>query len=218
VNHDDFAFEPIPGLPARPPRDEAILWQGAPDWRHLAVRAFHVRKVFVWFALLALWRIAAGVFDGDVGPALSMSVAVLAAMSLISAAILCLIAYSVARTTVYTITERRVVMRFGVALPMTINLPFAQVDAVALREDGDGVGDLALTLSEGKGFAYLVMWPHVRPWQFSHPRPTLRCVPRVQEIADILARAFSARQPAQIEAPLAKGALRPLRPRLAAAE
>lgn len=218
MSHDDFAFEPIPGLPARPPRDEAILWQGAPDWRHLAVRAFHVRKVFVWFAILAVWRMAAGLSDGDVGPALSMSVAVLAAMSLIAAAILCLIAYSVARTTVYTITERRVAMRFGVALPMTVNLPFAQVDAVALRPDGDGVGDLALTLSEGKGFSYLVLWPHVRPWQFSHPRPMLRSVPQVQEVADILARAFAARQPARIEAPLTAGVARPLRPRLAAAE
>jgi hypothetical protein len=214
--HDDFAFEPIPGLPARPPQDEAILWQGAPDWRHLAVRAFHVRKVFVYFGLLALWRIASGLYDGDVGPALFMSVSVLAAMSLIAALILCLIAYSVARSTVYTITSRRVVMRFGVALPMTVNLPFAQIDAVALRPDSEGVGDIALTLTKGKGFSYLVLWPHVRPWQFSHPLPMLRSVPKAAEVVATLAQAFAARQPARFETEVALGA--PARPTLVAAE
>jgi hypothetical protein len=214
--HDDFAFEPIPGLPARPPRDEAILWQGAPDWRHLAVRAFHVRKVFGYFGLLALWRIASGLYDGDVGPALFMSVSVLAAMSLVAALILCLIAYAVARSTVYTITSRRVVMRFGVALPMTVNLPFAQVDAVALRPDSEGVGDIALTLTKGQGFSYLVLWPHARPWQFSHPVPMLRSVPRAADVVATLAQAFAAQQPARFESDVAVRA--PARPTLVAAE
>ncbi|MFO1151811.1 MAG: photosynthetic complex putative assembly protein PuhB [Alsobacter sp.] len=214
--HDDFAFEPIPGLPARPPQDEAILWQGAPDWRHLAVRAFHVRKVFVYFGLLALWRIAAGLYDGDVGPALFMSVSVLAAMALATAFILCLIAWSVARSTVYTITSRRVVMRFGVALPMTVNLPFAQVDGVALRPDSEGVGDIALTLARGKGFSYMVLWPHVRPWQFSYPAPMLRSVPKAAEVVATLAQAFAARHPARFESEAAVDT--PARPTLVAAE
>ena len=29
-HHDDFATEPLPGLPAKPPRGEEILWQGRP--------------------------------------------------------------------------------------------------------------------------------------------------------------------------------------------
>ena len=36
-------------------------------------------------------------------------------------------AWASARTTVYTITNRRVVMRFGIALPMTLNLPFTLI-------------------------------------------------------------------------------------------
>lgn len=34
--HDDFAVEPIPGLPELPPEGEHILWQGAPCWHALA--------------------------------------------------------------------------------------------------------------------------------------------------------------------------------------
>ena len=55
-NHDDFAFEPIRGLPDHLPKGERLLWQGAPDWRLLAIQAFHVRKVAIYFALIAAWH------------------------------------------------------------------------------------------------------------------------------------------------------------------
>ncbi len=29
--HDDFAFDPLPGLPEALPAGENILWQGRPD-------------------------------------------------------------------------------------------------------------------------------------------------------------------------------------------
>ena len=38
--------------------------------------------------------------------------------------------YFNARATVYTITTRRLVMRIGVALPTTFNLPFKQIGEV----------------------------------------------------------------------------------------
>jgi hypothetical protein len=39
----DFDFEPVPGLPAELPAGETMIWQGRPQWRSLAVRAFHIR-------------------------------------------------------------------------------------------------------------------------------------------------------------------------------
>ena len=36
--HDDFAVEPLPGLPAQPPKGEVILWQGRPQTFALARR------------------------------------------------------------------------------------------------------------------------------------------------------------------------------------
>ena len=46
---------PNPGLPEDLPRGEALLWQGSPAWRNLAVSTFHVRKVLAWFAILLAW-------------------------------------------------------------------------------------------------------------------------------------------------------------------
>ena len=218
MSHDDFAFEPIPGLPARPPKGETILWQGAPDWRLLAMSALHVRKVFVYFGLLAVWRVASALLEGDVTPALPMSVSVLAGMSLVAAAILSLIAYGLARSTVYTITDRRVVMRFGMALPMTVNLPFRQIDGVSLKSEADGRGDICLKLAE-KGFSYLVMWPHVRPWRFSQPEPMLRAIPDAAHVAKILAEAFARQEPAKVERPFVQQPVgASARPTLVAAE
>ena len=44
------------GLPERLPEGETLLWQGRPSWRQLALRAFHVREIAIYFALLLAWR------------------------------------------------------------------------------------------------------------------------------------------------------------------
>jgi len=44
-HHDDFAFDPVKGLPEHLPQGEVMLWQGSPHWQSLALRAFHIRKV-----------------------------------------------------------------------------------------------------------------------------------------------------------------------------
>ena len=38
-----------------------------------------------------------------------------------------------ARNTVYTITDRRVVMRIGIVLTLTFNLPFKRIAAAGLQ-------------------------------------------------------------------------------------
>ena len=47
--------------------------------------------------------------------------------------IIALLGYIVHRTTLYTITSKRVVMRFGMALPMTFNIPFTQIAAADVK-------------------------------------------------------------------------------------
>jgi len=53
----EFDFEPVRGLPASLPEGETLLWQGHPEWRSLALRAFHVGHVAVYFAALAAWAV-----------------------------------------------------------------------------------------------------------------------------------------------------------------
>lgn len=184
--------EPIPGLPALLPQGERLLWQGAPDWRSFAVHVFHVRKLALYFGLLVAWQFVAplggsGTAAAAAGSALSYAILALAAIGL-----LCLLAWLIARSTVYTITSRRVVMRFGVALPMTLNLPFSVVDSVALRDHRDGTADLPIATTPGSRIGYIITWPHVRPWQFARPQACLRALPDGKRVAELLASALVA--------------------------
>jgi hypothetical protein len=52
------AGERIAGVDAPLPPGERVRWEGAPEWRSLAVHVFHVRKLAIYFALLLAWRAA----------------------------------------------------------------------------------------------------------------------------------------------------------------
>ena len=95
-----------------------------------------------------------------------------------------------ARLTVYTITNRRVAMRIGVALTVTLNLPYRWIGSADLLTHADGSGDIALTLTGKSKLSYLVLWPHVRPWRISQPQPALRAVTGIADVAAILAHAM----------------------------
>ena len=186
-------IEPIRGLPEPLPPGERILWQGSPDWRALAVRALHVRKVAAYFGLLAAASVAGSVvIDGKALPAALGSAAGLALPALAALGLLGLYAFLAAGATVYTITDRRVVMRFGVALPLTVNIPFKIVGSAGLKLDRDGTGDIPLALTGRGKIAYLALWPHARPWRVSRPEPMLRAVPDAARVGRLLAGALAA--------------------------
>jgi len=191
MSHDDFEVEPIPGLPAVPPDGERILWSGSPYWPTLARRAFHIDKIAIYFAVLIFWRMG-NQWYGDAAASTIVAAAVtpliVAAVALI---ILTTIAYLTARSTIYTITSKRIVMRFGVALPITFNLPFASIASAGLRRFADAKGDLPVELTGEKRLPYLVLWPHARPWHFKAPQPMLRCVHDAPRVAQVLSAAFA---------------------------
>mgnify|MGYP003349263071 CR=1 FL=1 len=60
----EHEIEPIPGLPDYLPPGERLLWQGAPHWRPLAMRAFRLRAVMIYFAVLMAWRGFMATLDG----------------------------------------------------------------------------------------------------------------------------------------------------------
>jgi len=64
--HDDFAFEPVKGLPEQPPMDEQILWQGRPDTWRLAREAFKLGWISAYFLVVIAWRFSVGVIQGGV--------------------------------------------------------------------------------------------------------------------------------------------------------
>ncbi len=211
MSHDDFAFEPVRGLPGHLPPGEKLLWQGAPDFRSFALRAFHVRKVAIYFALLVAWRLIQAIMEGGTPTSIAMAAVPLTGLGLAAAAILCVLAWLVTKTTVYSITSRRVVMRIGVALPITFNLPFTVLGSASVKLFSDGSGNIPLALTEGNRLAYLVLWPHVRPWRLAHAEPTLRCLPEAASVAQLLSRAVATAAPATTQttahAPTADAAL-----------
>ena len=192
MNIDEYEWEPIPGLPERLPDGERILWQGAPRWTALARRAFHVRSLAIYFSALLILRALTALWDGVSLQAAIASGFWLMLLALAGLGVLAFLAWLSSRTTVYTITNRRVVMRFGIALPMTVNLPFRVVETAALKTYADGTGDIPLSLNTGDRIAYLHMWPHVRAWKIRHPQPMLRAVPEAAQTAEILGRALTA--------------------------
>jgi hypothetical protein len=189
---NEHEFEPVPGLPEHLPEGERMLWQGAPRWQSIAVRAFHVRKVVVYFALLMAWdattALAAG---GSLQHALG-GVAWVGVLGLLAVGVLSLLAWQSARTTLYTLTSRRIVMRFGIALPMSLNLPFSVVDSASLRVHADGTSDIPVAVVKGTRVGYLINWPHVRPWHVARPQPMLRGIADGHRVADLLASSLSA--------------------------
>ena len=182
--------EPIRGLPEALPAGERILWQGAPEWRALSRRALHVLKVAVYMTVLLAWNAVATVRGGATAWEAVVATLWLLPLPLVAVGLLTLLGWAYARTTVYTLTDERLVVRSGVALPVTINLPHRLVEAAGVRVHGGGVGDVSVRLQPDQRAAYFALWPSVRPWHLTHPEPMLRCIPDAQEVARILGKAL----------------------------
>lgn len=184
--------EPIPGLPEKLPDGERILWQGAPSSISLGNKALHLKGVGAYLALIVAWGIASAFSHHETTLEAVTIGAKLCAIALTAIGALALYARLMARSALYTITDRRVVMRFGVALPMTMNIPLAMIELADLKTHSDGTGDISLALTGKDRQSFVVLWPHVRPWHLTKPRPMLRCIPAVQQAAETLACALRA--------------------------
>ena len=189
LEHD---YEPAPGLPESLPRDEHALWQGGSDARSLALGTFHIRKLAVYFAVLLGLRLAFQLLDGvALADALS-GVAILALFAAFALGLMSLYATLVARSTMFTITNRRIVIRCGVAVPMTVNLPYSRIDAVDVRERADGSGEIAVLPERLSRVSYVLLWPMVKPWRWLRVQPVLRGLHDVASVASIVAEAIAA--------------------------
>lgn len=198
----EHEFEATPGLPEALPANEAQLWQGSPDALLLARQALHVDLVLVYFGALLAWRGISSAYDGaSIGQTL-MAMAGMLPMIVLALALLGGIAWLMARTTVYTITDKRVVMRVGVVLSITFNLPFAQIASAGWRARGKQGGDIVLNLAGSDRIAYLHLWPHVRPWQLKRTQPMLRGLSNAKVVAETLATALQQAEAARHVLPL----------------
>lgn len=203
AGHDDYAVEPIRGLPENLPEGEHILWQGGPSWWQIATNVFHIRAVAVYFAVLMLWRGSVHLNGGHHWMIATLAALSLLPVSMFGLGLLALLAWLCSRTSVYTITNKRIVLRVGVALPMAINIPFNLIESASLKINGAGAADIPLSLNGTDRVPYATLWPHARPWHFNKPEPMLRGVQDGQNVAEILNAALVAAQPVAAAASVA---------------
>lgn len=191
----EHEFEAAPGLPEPLPADERLLWQGSPHWPTLAREAFHLRKIALYFGLLLAWRAAELLAADTPAPALLKLMSVPVLLAGLGLGVVAFMAWLSARSTIYTITSRRVVMRVGIVLTVTFNLPHGRLAAAHLRQGRLGRGDIALQLAGEDRIAWLHLWPHVRPWRVRRAQPMLRALPQVTQVATLLVEAQQALAP-----------------------
>ncbi len=186
----------ITGVPHPLPAGELLLWQGSPDARATARHVFHQRALALYFAaMLAVWAVltpldfASAEFTAGFGLRVAL---VLLALGVVEA-----LARIVARTTTYAVTDKRVVLRIGMVIPMSINVPFALLSAAAVGKFRDGTGQLALSLEKPHRIAYIALWPHCRVFAFTQPSPVLRGLLEPAAVGELLAKAVAAAEQAE---------------------
>jgi hypothetical protein len=187
VNLTEYEGEPVKGLPGYLPEGEKLIWQGAPDWRVMARRVFHLRTVIFYFAAIVVIHGASQLYQGVSAGEVLMSAGWQVLLGATAVAILAILARAYARTTVYTLTDKRLVMRTGVALPMMVNIPLEIVTSADLRGFNDGSGDIIFTVDRKKKLSYMMLWPNVRSWHFRRVQPALRSIADVRSVAAALA-------------------------------
>lgn len=202
MHHDDFKFEPVHGLPEALPEDEHILWQGAPNPLRLAKDAWSLNWVLGYFVALAAIRVIMVSPDMSLTAAMAQGIPFLFAGGIV-ALILIGLATIQARSTVYTLTNKRACMRIGAALSMTLNLPYVCIGNANVAVRPSGLGTLTFELIGETRLSFLMTWPHVRPWHMRRTQPAFRAIPDAARVAAIFAEAAETRVSMPQVAPVA---------------
>ncbi|MEI7428018.1 MAG: photosynthetic complex putative assembly protein PuhB [Betaproteobacteria bacterium] len=190
-NGREFELEAQYGLPESLPEGEYVIWQGSPDVWRMAKEVFYIRPVIAYFVFLMVFSVFDGIALEHTIPTIVISAAWMFALSLVCIGLLYCLAYFTATTTVYTMTNRRIVMRIGIALTLSFNLPFKEIISADFKEKKDGFGNIPLRISTTTKIAYFHLWPHARPLRFNNPEPMLRNIKNVKDVATLLTNAWA---------------------------
>ena len=178
----------VRGVAEALPPGERVLWEGAPHPRALARHLLFVRPLAVYFAVMIGWWTLANLARAEGAAFWAPFALQLSLVALVLGGAYGL-AHWIAASTTYAITDRRLVMRLGVVFPLTVNIPLSYVQGAQARTFGDGTGQIALQLDPKEKLAWIVLFPHVRPWRIGRPEPLLRGLADPAAVGAILRRA-----------------------------
>lgn len=184
----------VRGVSEALPPGESILWEGAPDARALARHLFFIRPLSAYLGAMVLWWVA--VNSSQVATQefwATLGIQLMLVGGVVGGALW--MARAIANGTTYAITDRRIVMRFGLIFPLTINVPLHFVDGAKARQFPDGTGQIAVQLNKRESIAWIVLFPHVRPFQYKNPEPLLRGLTDSVKVGEVLRAAVLAVPP-----------------------
>ncbi|MEM1111271.1 MAG: photosynthetic complex putative assembly protein PuhB [Pseudomonadota bacterium] len=176
-----------PGLPGPLPKGEHVVWQGLPNWWELGRQMYYLHLVTAYFVIMAAWGFAS---EYEATRALAPAVLAVIAPLLfgtIVVGMLIWLARLAAKNTIYTVTNKRIVMRIGSALSKTIDIPFKAIQSVELKTRKNGTGNLSIVTTGDVRLPYMALWPHARPWRLKETQPMLRAIPNAAETGSMLA-------------------------------
>jgi hypothetical protein len=171
---------------------EAVVWRGRPSWRAIALTAFHIRGVGFYCCLLLFANAVAAHFQHLSTAKALVGEEPIVILGCLVMALTALVAWGTARSTLYTITNQRVVMQYGMAVAATLALPMRVIASVAVSEAA--VADIVIRLKPGEKIAFAKLWPHVRPWRLIRAEPMLLGLADAAEAGRLLARTVAAAQ------------------------
>ncbi len=173
------------------PAGERVLWTGSPDQRSLA--RFFLRER--WFLVFVAFSFSLGAAEAlqhaDGAWPRVIGVATLSAiMALIAIVSIRVLAWQLAKSTQYVITDKRVYFNVGIVMRADANIPYSSVETIDLRRRSDGSADLMITLTGEQEIPWLLLFPHMT-WRGSRRgRPTFRALPQPNQAADAIVGAL----------------------------
>ena len=157
--------------------------------------AFHVRKITFYFAFMVFLQCVHLVDTDTAWLDMAKQLGTSICLASIALGLLTWSAYLSSKATIYTLTNKRIVMRIGIVLSLTFNVPLRKIVASDLLILKNQVGNIALGISSDSPIGWLNLWPHVRAWRINAPQPTLRCVPQAERVGQFILQAWRKESP-----------------------
>ena len=167
------------------PNGESILWKGRPSLWGFSWNLFGLKWITLYLSMLSIVSVAR-FYASDFYTAFYVDFLPFFLSGIFASIILIGLAATQTYSTVYIITENRVIIKTGAALSFLISMPFKKIKEVNLQKRGASIGTISFELLSEKRVPYISCWPSVRPWKFKRTQPAFSCIGSVDEVATIL--------------------------------
>jgi len=189
------------------PEGESILWKGKPSFWGFSWYFFGLKLLAFYLIILSV-VFAARLTVTDFFTAFVVDFLPFLLSGILTSFILMALAKIQSQSSVYIITENRVIIKSGAALSFLISMPFKKIKAVNLQKRKGSLGTISFELNSGKRVPYISCWPSVRPWRFKKTEPAFSCIENVDEVATILRKSVMAGR-VSLQAPVINSEFKP---------